>query len=239
MGRVEEKSAIVTGGALGIGKATAERLAKEGAQVAVTDVKDEEGTSVVESIEADGGTARYWHMDVSDEDEVARVFDEVADAFGEERIANTKTGSITSVQAVYVPADDFTDPAVTHTFTHLSASIVLSRDRASQGLYPAIDPLQSSSNMLTPHVVGERHYRVARTVRETLAEYKDLKDIIAMLGMEELSRPDQRTVNRAPPRTISHAALRRDRAVYGSPGRGREPGRHNPRLRAHPERRIQ
>ncbi|PSQ87269.1 MAG: hypothetical protein BRD30_08720 [Bacteroidetes bacterium QH_2_63_10] len=97
MGRVEEKSAIVTGGALGIGKAMAERLAKEGAQVAVTDVKDEEGTSVVESIEADGGTARYWHMDVSDEDEVARVFDEVADAFGEERIANTKTGSITSV----------------------------------------------------------------------------------------------------------------------------------------------
>jgi len=115
----------------------------------------------------------------------------------EERIANTKTGSITSVQAVYVPADDFTDPAVTHTFTHLSASIVLSRDRASQGLYPAIDPLQSSSNMLTPHVVGERHYRVARTVRETLAEYEDLKDIIAMLGMEELSRSDQRTVNRA------------------------------------------
>jgi F-type H+-transporting ATPase subunit beta len=115
----------------------------------------------------------------------------------EERIANTKTGSITSVQAVYVPADDFTDPAVTHTFTHLSASIVLSRDRASQGLYPAIDPLQSSSNMLTPHVVGERHYRVARTVRETLAEYEDLKDIIAMLGMEELSRADQRTVNRA------------------------------------------
>ena len=115
----------------------------------------------------------------------------------EERIANTKTGSITSVQAVYVPADDFTDPAVTHTFTHLSASIVLSRDRASQGLYPAIDPLQSTSNMLTPHIVGERHYRVARTVRETLAEYEDLKDIIAMLGMEELSRPDQRTVNRA------------------------------------------
>ena len=115
----------------------------------------------------------------------------------EERIANTKTGSITSVQAVYVPADDFTDPAVTHTFTHLSAAIVLSRERASQGLYPAIDPLQSSSNMLSPRVVGARHYRVARAVRETLAAYEELKDIIAMLGLEELSRDDQRTVNRA------------------------------------------
>jgi F-type H+-transporting ATPase subunit beta len=115
----------------------------------------------------------------------------------EERIANTHTGSITSVQAVYVPADDFTDPAVTHTFTHLSASIVLSRDRASQGLYPAIDPLGSSSNMLSPRIAGERHYRVARAVRETLAQYEDLKDIIAMLGMEELSRNDQRTVHRA------------------------------------------
>jgi F-type H+-transporting ATPase subunit beta len=115
----------------------------------------------------------------------------------EERIANTKTGSITSVQAVYVPADDFTDPAVTHTFTHLSAAIVLSRDRASQGLYPAIDPLQSSSNMLNPRVVGQRHYRVARAVRETLAAYEELKDIIAMLGIEELSRDDQRIVNRA------------------------------------------
>jgi len=115
----------------------------------------------------------------------------------EERIANTKTGSITSVQAVYVPADDFTDPAVTHTFTHLSASIVLSRDRASQGLYPAINPLDSSSNMLSPRGVGLRHYRVARAVRETLAQYEDLKDIIAMLGIEELSREDQQIVNRA------------------------------------------
>jgi F-type H+-transporting ATPase subunit beta len=115
----------------------------------------------------------------------------------EERIASTPTGSITSVQAVYVPADDFTDPAVTHTFTHLSASIVLSRDRASQGLYPAIDPLESTSGMLSPRGVGARHDRVARAVRETLAEYEDLKDIIAMLGMEELSRADQRTVRRA------------------------------------------
>jgi F-type H+-transporting ATPase subunit beta len=115
----------------------------------------------------------------------------------EDRITSTASGAITSVQAVYVPADDFTDPAVIHTFTHLSATIMLDRDRASQGLYPAIDPLRSESKMLVPHVVGERHYRVARAVQEALAGYEDLKDIIAMLGMEELSRNDQRTVNRA------------------------------------------
>jgi F-type H+/Na+-transporting ATPase subunit beta len=115
----------------------------------------------------------------------------------EERITNTEAGAITSVQAVYVPADDFTDPAAVHTFGHLSASIVLSRKRASQGLYPAIDPLQSQSKMLTPTVVGERHYRIAREVRRTLAEYESLKDIIAMLGMEELSAEDKQVVNRA------------------------------------------
>ncbi len=115
----------------------------------------------------------------------------------EERISSTLSGSITSIQAVYVPADDFTDPAVVHTFGHLSASVVLSRDRASQGLYPAIDPLRSESKMLTPVIVGERHYRVARAVRRTLQEYEDLKDIIAMLGLEELSQDDQRTVYRA------------------------------------------
>jgi F-type H+-transporting ATPase subunit beta len=115
----------------------------------------------------------------------------------EERITNTKRGAITSVQAVYVPADDFTDPAAVHTFGHLSATVVLSRKRASQGLYPAIDPLQSQSKMLAPQIVGERHYRVARAVRNTLAEYEGLKDIIAMLGMEELSAEDKRTVNRA------------------------------------------
>jgi F-type H+-transporting ATPase subunit beta len=115
----------------------------------------------------------------------------------EERIASTASGAITSVQAVYVPADDFTDPAATHTFAHLSASITLSRKRASQGLYPAIDPLQSASKMLTPSVVGERHDRVARAVRHALAEYEDLKDIIAMLGLEELSESDRATVARA------------------------------------------
>ncbi|MBM4070173.1 MAG: F0F1 ATP synthase subunit beta [Planctomycetes bacterium] len=115
----------------------------------------------------------------------------------EERICTTAAAAITSVQAVYVPADDFTDPAVTHTFGHLSALIVLSRDRASQGFYPAIDPLRSESKMLTPPIVGQRHYQVARKVRESLAGYDELKDVIAMLGLEELSREDQRTVHRA------------------------------------------
>ena len=115
----------------------------------------------------------------------------------EERICSTAAGAITSVQAVYVPADDFTDPSAVHTFSHLSASIVLSRKRASEGLYPAIDPLRSGSKMLVPHVVGERHYRVAQEMRRTLAQYEDLKDIIAMLGIEELSQEDRRTVYRA------------------------------------------
>jgi F-type H+-transporting ATPase subunit beta len=115
----------------------------------------------------------------------------------EERICSTRAGSMTSVQAVYVPADDFTDPSAVHTFGHLSATVVLSRKRASEGLYPAIDPLRSGSKMLVPHIVGQRHYAVAHEIRHTLAEYEDLKDIIAMLGLEELSRDDRRTVNRA------------------------------------------
>jgi F-type H+-transporting ATPase subunit beta len=115
----------------------------------------------------------------------------------EERICSSPSGAITSVQAVYVPADDMTDPSATHTFAHLSASVVLSRKRASQGLYPAIDPLDSDSKMLTPAIVGDRHYRVAQAVRSTLAEYEDLKDIISMLGVEELSRRDRETVSRA------------------------------------------
>ena len=115
----------------------------------------------------------------------------------QDRICSTRSAAITAVQAVYVPADDFTDPAVVHTFTHLSTSIVLSRERASQGLYPAIDPLNSESKMLMPHIVGERHYGVARSVRSTLAAYEELKDVIAMLGLEELSRGDRRVVNRA------------------------------------------
>src|SRR5699024_11083304 len=115
----------------------------------------------------------------------------------EERISNTKTGAITSIQAVYVPADDLTDPAAVHTFSHLSATITLSRKRASEGMYPAIDLLQSSSKMATHVIIGERHYNIAQKIRQTLAEYEELKDIIAMLGLEQLSLSDQRTVNRA------------------------------------------
>ena len=115
----------------------------------------------------------------------------------EERIANTASGAITSIQAVYVPADDFTDPAAVHTFSHLSASIVLSRQRASEGMFPAIDPLQSSSKMATPGIVGERHYALAQEIRRTLAQYAQLKDIIAMLGLEQLSPADRGVVGRA------------------------------------------
>ncbi len=115
----------------------------------------------------------------------------------EERIANTETGAITSIQAVYVPADDLTDPAAVHTFSHLSASIVLSRKRASEGLYPAIDLLQSGSKMATPGIVGDRHYSLAQQIRQTLAQYEDLKDIIAMLGLEQLSADDRNLVSRA------------------------------------------
>jgi F-type H+-transporting ATPase subunit beta len=115
----------------------------------------------------------------------------------EERICNTASGAITSVQAVYVPADDFGDPSAVHTFSHLSSSIVLSRKRASEGLYPAIDPLRSGSKMVSPQVVGERHYHIAQEIRKTLAGYEELRDIIAMLGLEELSQDDRRTVHRA------------------------------------------
>jgi len=115
----------------------------------------------------------------------------------EERIANTDRGAITSIQAVYVPADDLTDPSAVHTFSHLSASIVLSRKRASEGLYPAIDLLQSNSKMATPGIVGERHYLLAQEIRKTLAQYETLKDIIAMLGLEQLAPEDRMVVARA------------------------------------------
>ena len=115
----------------------------------------------------------------------------------QERIASTHRGSVTSIQAVYVPADDLTDPAAAETFTHLDATITLSRRLASEGLYPAIDPLDSTSKLLTPTVVGERHYSIARQVRETIAHYRGLEDIIGMLGLEELSAEDQLIVQRA------------------------------------------
>ena len=115
----------------------------------------------------------------------------------EERIASTADGSVTSIQAVYVPADDFTDPAPATVFTHLDATTVLSRAIAEQGLYPAVDPLQSGSRVLQPEIVGEEHYRVARGVQEALEKYAELKDIIAILGIEELSPEDRLTVFRA------------------------------------------
>jgi F-type H+-transporting ATPase subunit beta len=115
----------------------------------------------------------------------------------EQRIGSKGRGAITSVQAIYVPADDLTDPACVHTFTHLDSAIVLSRDMAAQGLYPAVDPLQSSSKLLDPRTVGDEHYELAQAVRRTIAHYNDLKDIISMLGMEELSEADRRVVLRA------------------------------------------
>ena len=115
----------------------------------------------------------------------------------EERITTTKKGSITSLQAIYVPADDYTDPGIVTTFGHLDASISLDRALTEQGLYPAVDPLNSNSRILDPNVVGDEHYRVARGVQQVLQRYKDLQDIIAILGMEELSDEDKLTVARA------------------------------------------
>ena len=123
----------------------------------------------------------------------------LANEMGElqERIASTKDGSVTSIQAVYVPADDLTDPAPATTFTHLDATTVLSRKIVEQGIYPAVDPLESSSRILEPDVVGEEHYETARRVQEILQKYKELQDIIAILGMDELSEEDKLTVGRA------------------------------------------
>ena len=123
----------------------------------------------------------------------------LADEMGrlQERITSTKTGSITSIQAVYVPADDLTDPSPATTFQHLDSTVVLSRDIASLGIYPAVDPLDSTSRQLDPQIVGEEHYQVARSVQSTLQRYKELRDIIAILGMDELSPEDKLAVSRA------------------------------------------
>jgi len=115
----------------------------------------------------------------------------------QERITSTKKGSITSVQAVYVPADDLTDPAPATTFAHLDATTVLSRSISELGIYPAVDPLDSTSRILDPEIVGKEHYEVARRVQEVLQRYKDLQDIIAILGIDELSDDDRLTVDRA------------------------------------------
>jgi F-type H+-transporting ATPase subunit beta len=115
----------------------------------------------------------------------------------QERITSTKVGSITSIQAVYVPADDLTDPSPATTFAHLDATVVLSRDIASLGIYPAVDPLDSNSRQVDPNVVGEEHYSTTRAVQATLQRYKELRDIIAILGMDELSPEDKLAVARA------------------------------------------
>jgi F-type H+-transporting ATPase subunit beta len=115
----------------------------------------------------------------------------------QERITSTKNGSITSVQAIYVPADDLTDPAPATAFAHLDATTVLSRGLAELGIYPAVDPLDSTSRILDPHILGEEHYGVVQRVQGTLQKYKDLQDIIAILGMDELSEDDKQTVARA------------------------------------------
>src|SRR5690606_21830182 len=115
----------------------------------------------------------------------------------QERITSTTKGSITSVQAIYVPADDLTDPAPATAFAHLDATTVLSRAISELGIYPAVDPLDSTSTMLDPAILGDRHYKIARGVQQTLQKYKDLQDIIAILGMDELSEDDRQTVDRA------------------------------------------
>ena len=157
----------------------------------------------------------------------------------QERITSTKKGSITSVQAIYVPADDLTDPAPATSFAHLDATTVLSRQIAELGIYPAVDPLDSTSRMLDPRVVGEEHYQVARDVQRVLQTYKSLQDIIAILGMDELSEEDKLTVARARKiqRFLSqpfHVA----EVFTGTPGRVRQARRHHQGLQGHRRRRI-
>ena len=142
------------------------------------------------SVKSSAGTYTAW-MEVIEPllvEEMGRL---------QERITSTQTGSITSIQAVYVPADDLTDPSPATTFAHLDATVVLSRDIASLGIYPAVDPLDSTSRQLDPMVLGQEHYDVARGVQSTLQKYKELRDIIAILGMDELSDEDKMTVMRA------------------------------------------
>ena len=157
----------------------------------------------------------------------------------QERITSTKTGSITSIQAVYVPADDLTDPSPATTFAHLDATVVLSRQIAELGIYPAVDPLDSTSRLLDPLVVGEEHYDTARGVQGVLQRYKELQDIIAILGMDELSEDDKLTVSRArkiqrflsQPFTVAEV-------FTGQAGKYRPAEGHHPRLQGHRRRRL-
>ena len=155
----------------------------------------------------------------------------------QERITSTKKGSITSFQAVYVPADDLTDPAPATTFAHLDATIVLERSIAELGIYPAVDPLASTSRALTPDIVGEEHYDVARGVQKVLQRYKDLQDIIAILGMDELSPEDKLTVFRA--RKIQRFLSQPFSVAEVFTGHRRQAGArggHRPRLQGNPRR---
>ena len=149
----------------------------------------------------------------------------------QERITSTKRGSITSVQAIYVPADDLTDPAPAATFSHLDATTVLSRAISEKGIYPAVDPLDSTSRILQPIVVGDEHYRVATAVQRVLQRYKDLQDIIAILGMDELSDEDRLTVSARPQdRALPVAALLRRLGVHRPRRRVRQARGHHPRF---------
>ena len=157
----------------------------------------------------------------------------------QERITSTKTGSITSIQAVYVPADDLTDPSPATTFAHLDATVVLSRNIASLGIYPAVDPLDSTSRQLDPNVIGNEHYDTARRVQSTLQKYKELKDIIAILGMDELSEEDKLAVARArKDRALLQPAVPRRRSVHRLARQVRAAEGHHPRLQGHRRRRV-
>jgi F-type H+-transporting ATPase subunit beta len=172
------------------------------------------GLTMAEALRDQGGKDVLFFMDnvfrfTQAGQEVSSLLGRVSSAVGyqptlaeemgkmQERITSTKKGSITSIQAVYVPADDLTDPAPATTFSHLDSTVSLSRQLASLGIYPAIDPLESNSSALDPMIVGEEHYRVAQGVKMVLQRYKDLQDIIAILGIEELSEDDKQTVYRA------------------------------------------
>ena len=157
----------------------------------------------------------------------------------QERIVSTKTGSITSMQAVYVPADDYTDPAPATTFAHLDATIALERAIVDMGIYPAVDPLASTSRILDPHIVGEEHYNVARDVQRVLQRYKDLPDIIAILGIEELSEDDKLTVARARKiqRFLSQPMFVAE-VFTGRPGKYVPDGRDGARLPRDPGRQV-
>ncbi len=150
----------------------------------------------------------------------------------QERITSTTRGAITSVQAVYVPADDPTDPAPANAFQHLDAFIYLERKISEKGIYPAVDPLASSSRILDPQYVGERHYNIARRVQQILQRYRELQDIIAILGVEELSEDDKKVVAPCPPhREIPVAAVHRRGGVHGQAGQGDADRRDDPQLR--------